>query len=128
MVPGTLLVPGRPTYLGYSRARAFYACRRCGWGVLDTFLIYHFPLLSPFLWETARYRLKYCLKGPLSPNQPTNIPSRSTFYSDKNMDMTRECISDAFDPRDRLLSPQISLSMKEPVGFSFYLRQLIQGI
>ena len=28
--------------------------------------------LSPSLWETARYRLKYCLKGPLSPNQPTN--------------------------------------------------------
>ena len=30
--------------------------------------------LSPSLWETARYRLKYCLKGPLNPkttNQPT---------------------------------------------------------
>ena len=25
---------------------------------------------SPSLWETARYRLKYCLKGPLSPKQP----------------------------------------------------------
>ena len=24
------------------------------------------------LWETARYRLEYCLKGPLSPKQPTN--------------------------------------------------------
>ena len=24
------------------------------------------------LWETARYRLKYCLKGPLNPKQPTN--------------------------------------------------------
>ena len=24
------------------------------------------------LWEMARYRLKYCLKGPLSPKQPTN--------------------------------------------------------
>ena len=29
-------------------------------------------LLSPSLWETARYRLKYCLKGPLNPKQPTN--------------------------------------------------------
>ena len=30
--------------------------------------------LSSFspLWETARYRLKYCLKGPLNPKQPTN--------------------------------------------------------
>ena len=26
------------------------------------------------LWETARYRLKYCLKRPLSPKQPTNQP------------------------------------------------------
>ena len=56
-----------------------------GGGCLDIFsLIYHFSFLSPFLWETARYRLKYCLKGPLSPKQPTNqnhtttamIPSR----------------------------------------------------
>ena len=34
-------------------------------------LIYHFSSLSPSLWETTRYRLKYCLTGPLSPNQPT---------------------------------------------------------
>ena len=46
-----------------------------GGGCLDSFsLIYHFCLkfLSPSLWETARYRLKYCLKGPLTPKQPTN--------------------------------------------------------
>ena len=42
-------------------------------GCLDIFsLVYHFSFLSPSLWETARYRLKYCLKGPLSPKQPTN--------------------------------------------------------
>ena len=46
-----------------------------GGGCLDIFsLVYHFSLLSPALWETARYRLKYCLKGPLSPKQPTNQP------------------------------------------------------
>ena len=40
---------------------------------LDIFsLVYHFSLLSPSRWETARYRLKYCLKGPFSPQQPTN--------------------------------------------------------
>ena len=46
-----------------------------GGGCLDIFsLIYQFSFLSPSLWETARYRLKYCLKGPLStPNQPTNF-------------------------------------------------------
>ena len=39
-----------------------------GGGCSDIFsLIYHFSFLSPSLWETARYRLKYCLKGPLSP-------------------------------------------------------------
>ena len=44
-----------------------------GGGCLDIFtLVYHFSFLSPALWETARYRLKYCLKGPLSPKQPTN--------------------------------------------------------
>ena len=36
--------------------------------------IYPFSSLSPSLWETARYRLKYCLKGPLKPKQPTNQP------------------------------------------------------
>ena len=50
-----------------------------GVGSLDIFsLVYHFPFLSPSLRETARYRLKYCLKGPLSPKQPTN--QRSTSY------------------------------------------------
>ena len=44
-----------------------------GGGCLDIFsLICHFSLLSPSLWETARYGLKYCLKGPLNPKQPTN--------------------------------------------------------
>ena len=44
-----------------------------GGGCLDTFtLVYPFSPLSPSLWETARYRLKYCVKGPLNPKQPTN--------------------------------------------------------
>ena len=49
-----------------------------GGGCLDIFsLIYQFSFLSPSLWETARYRLKYCLKGPLNPKQPTNQPTIS---------------------------------------------------
>ena len=44
-----------------------------GGGCLDIFsLVCHFSFLSPTVWETARYRLRYCLKGPLSPIQPTN--------------------------------------------------------
>ena len=47
-----------------------------GGGCLDIFsLICPFSPLSPSLWETARYRLKYCLKGPLNPKQPTNQPT-----------------------------------------------------
>ena len=43
-----------------------------GGGCTDIFtLICPFFPLSPCLWETARYRLKYCLKGPLNP-KPTN--------------------------------------------------------
>ena len=50
-----------------------------GGGCLDIFaLLYHLSFLSPSLWETARYRLKYCLKGPLSQKQPTNHPKRLT--------------------------------------------------
>ena len=49
-----------------------------GGGCLDIFsLVYHFSFLSPSLWETARYRLKYYLKGPLSPKQPANQHRRS---------------------------------------------------
>ena len=44
-----------------------------GGGCLDIFsLAYLFSFLSPSLWETSRYRLKYCLNGPLNPKQPTN--------------------------------------------------------
>ena len=44
-----------------------------GGGCLDIFtLIYPFSPLSPSLRETARYKLKYCLKGLLNPKQPTN--------------------------------------------------------
>ena len=66
-------LPVRPTNLDYSRARACCACSRCGLGLFGHFsLIYPFSPLSPSLWETVRYRLKYCLKGPLNPKQPTN--------------------------------------------------------
>ena len=47
MVLGKLPVPGRPINLDYSRARAYCACSRCGWGCLNIFsLIYHFSSFS----------------------------------------------------------------------------------
>ena len=39
MVLGKLPVPGRPTNLSYSRARAYCACIECGWGVVWTFFL-----------------------------------------------------------------------------------------
>ena len=75
MVLGKLPVPGRPTiWMTVGQGPAALTVGASGGG-LDIFaLIYHFFPLSPSLWETARYRLKYCLKGPLNPNnQPTNL-------------------------------------------------------
>ena len=57
-----------------------------GGGCLDIFsLAYHFSFLSPSLslWETARYRLKYYLKGPLSPKQSTNQPPKEQFVPER---------------------------------------------
>ena len=34
---GKLSVPGRPTSLDDSRARAYCACSRCGWGLSGIF-------------------------------------------------------------------------------------------
>ena len=68
-----LPVPGRPTILITVGQGPTALAVGAGGGCLDIFtLVYHFSFLSPSLWETARYRLKYCLKGPLNPKQPTN--------------------------------------------------------
>ena len=73
MVLGKLPVPGRPTiWIRVGQGPTALAVG-AGGGCLDIFtLIYPSSPLSPSLWETARYRLKYCLKGPLNPKQPTN--------------------------------------------------------
>ena len=73
MVLGKLPVPGRPAILITVGQWPIALAVGAGGGGLDIFtLIYPFSPLSPSLWETARYRLKYCLKGPLNPKQPTN--------------------------------------------------------
>ena len=72
MVLGKLPVPGRPTILNTVGQGPTALAVGAGGGCLDIFaLICPFSSLSPSLWETARYRLKYCLKGPLNP-KPTN--------------------------------------------------------
>ena len=81
MVLGKLPVPGRPTILITVGQGPTALAVGAGGGCLDIFtLIYPFSPLSPSLWETARYRLKYCLKGPLNRKQPTNQPNLDTGY------------------------------------------------
>ena len=78
MVLSKLPVPGRPTiWITVRQGPTALAVGARG-GYLDIFtLVYPFFPLSPTLWETGRYRLKYCLKGPLNP-KPTKQKSICT--------------------------------------------------
>ena len=92
---GKLPVPGRPTNLDNSRASTTALAVGTGGGCLDIFtLVYHFSFLPPSLWKKARYRLKYCLKGPLSPKQPTNLfaAAAAGFVSRKCMKLRKSAI------------------------------------
>ena len=78
MVLRKLPVPGRPTVWITVEQGSLALAVGAGGGCLDIFtLIFPFSPHSPSLWETARYRLKYCLKGPLNPKQQTNQKSRT---------------------------------------------------
>ena len=75
MALGKLPVPGRPIIWMIVGQGPTALAEGAEGGCLDIFtLIYPFSPLPP-LWETARYRLKYCLKRPLNPEQPTNQPT-----------------------------------------------------
>ena len=69
MVLGNLAVPGRPTIWITVRQGPTALAVGAGGGGLDFLLLSILTSLSSSLWETARYRLKYCFNGPL--NQPT---------------------------------------------------------
>ena len=72
MVLGKLPVPGRPT-VWISVGQGPTALAVGAGGVVWTFLLSSIlSLLSPALWETDRYRLKYFLKGPLNPKRPND--------------------------------------------------------
>ena len=76
MVLGKLPVLGRPTILiTVGQGPTALAVGADGGYFRHFSLIYPFSPLSPSLRETARYRLKYCLKGP---KQPTSKIHPST--------------------------------------------------
>ena len=64
MVLSKLPVPGRPTILITVGQGPIALAVGAGGGGLDIFTLVYPFFSSPFLWETAQYRLKYCLKGP----------------------------------------------------------------
>ena len=72
-----------------------------GGGCLDIFtLLYPFSLLLLFLLERAGYRLKYCLKGPLNPKQPTN---QLCFVSLQNIETVFDVMEMEDEDRNSLL-------------------------
>ena len=75
MVLGKLPVPGRHTIWMIVGQGPVALAVGAGGVVLDIFtFLYPLSPLSPSLWETARYRLKYYLKGPSNPKQPAIQP------------------------------------------------------
>ena len=72
MVLCKLPVPGRPTILITVGQGPIALAVGAGGGGLAFLLSSIISPLSSSLWETARYRLKYGLKGPLNPKQPAN--------------------------------------------------------
>ena len=74
MVLGKIPVPGRPTNSDDSRARAYCACNRSGWGWFG-----HCCCIARLITLCSIY-----IKGPLNPKQPTNPPSSR--LADKDLD------------------------------------------
>ena len=69
MVQGKLPVPGVLLFwiiVGQGPTALAVGAGGCCLAILS--LVYHISLLSLYLWETARYRLKYCLTAPFTQN------------------------------------------------------------
>ena len=66
MMLDTVSEPGRPINLDYSRAKAYCACNRCGWG-----------LSGHIFYRIILFCLLPLSGGPLSPKQSTNQPNAS---------------------------------------------------
>ena len=92
MVLGKLPVSGRPTVWMIVGKGPIALAAGVGGGCLDIFtLLCLFSPLSPSLWETARFRLKHCLKEPLNPTQPTNQIVRNEYYWFPRVKLRKTC-------------------------------------
>ena len=84
MALGNLPVPGPPTIWIFLGQGPTAIAVGAGGGCLNIFtLIYPFSPLSPSLWETAQYRLKYCLIHCLvveKKSLPNGEPERKTVF------------------------------------------------
>ena len=106
MVLGKLPVPGRPMICIIVGQGPIALAVDAGGGCLDIFtLICPFCPLPPSLWETVRYRLKYRLKRPLNPKQPTNQLKKQFFNMSR---VKRKCVFEHL----RLTMGQISLRIR----------------
>ena len=55
-------------------------------------LIYHFSFHSPSLLETAQFRLKYWLKGPLNPCEPSIPPANQPIDHLRHFSLTNSLL------------------------------------
>ena len=99
MVLGKLPVPWRPTiWITVGQGPTALAVDAGGvvFGIFT--LVYPFFPLSSSLWETARYRLKYYLKGPLNP-KPTNQPILSPSLWETARYRLKYCLKGPLSPK-----------------------------
>ena len=91
-----------------------------------------FLFLPPSLWETARYRLKYCLKGPLSPKQPTNQPMKfcysTSFTLPKQFQKARSVLKDGSRFLGLFWKEKNFRLIAEEIGISPFSRSSQQGL
>ena len=128
MVLGKLPVPGRPTVSMIIGQGPTVLAVGAGGCCLDIFtLIYPFFPLSPSLWETARYRLKYCLKRPLNP-KPTNLRKTATIVQDQKKALARPCENNPGPEVINLLSCSAQPSMNFFLLINVKLPTTIIGI
>ena len=99
MALGKVPMPGRPIIWMIVGPEPTALAVGAAGGCLDILLSSILSLLSPSIWETVRYRLKYCLKGQLNPKQPTKYNSMSVIL-ERWLDYNKRLC--AFEPRLRL--------------------------